>query len=53
MHASLRSTFVELYSQYDINTFLDYNNIDKEEYKVPEQGNLNLDEVLNARYMFG
>lgn len=53
MHTSLRSTFVELYSQYKIESFLDFNNIDKEDYEVPEQGNLNLDEVLNARFMFG
>lgn len=53
MHASLRSTFVTLYSQYKIESFLDFNNIDKEDYPVPEQGNLQLDAVLNARYMFG
>lgn len=53
MHASLRSTFVTLYSQYKIESFLEYNNIDVEGYCPPEQGLLNLDEVLESRFMFG
>ena len=53
MHMALRSTFVTLYSQYKLESFLDFNSIDEEEYPIPEQGNLNLDEVLTSRFMFG
>lgn len=53
MHQALRSTFVELYSQYEIESFLEFNNIDTEDFTPPEQGNLDLDSVLQSRFMFG
>lgn len=53
MHTSLRSTFVELYSQYKIESFLEYNNISPEDFTPPEQGTLNINDVLSSPYMFG
>lgn len=53
MHTSLRSTFVELYSQYKIESFLEYNNISVEDFTPPEQGTLNLNDVLSSPFMFG
>ena len=53
MHTSLRSTFVELYSQYKIELFLDFNNVSTEDFVPPEQGTLNLNDVLSSPFMFG
>lgn len=53
MHKVLRETFVDLYSNFTIEDFLEYNNIDTEMYTPPEQGSLELEEVLEARFMFG
>lgn len=52
IHVALRSTFAEMYKAYDINEFLESNGVDVEEYEVPEQGNLDLDAVLAAQFMF-
>ena len=53
LHYSLRKTFVKLYSQYEIESFLQFNNICIKEFSPPEQGNLNLDVILDSRFMFG
>lgn len=52
MHKALRSTFVELYSNYSIEDLLQFNNIDTEEYPVPEQGKLDIQSVHTSRFMF-
>lgn len=52
MHTSLRKTFADMYSQYSTQDFLEYNNIDTEEYPVPEQGKLDIQVVNTAPYMF-
>ena len=52
MHESLRKTFADLYSNYGVQDFLMYNNIDTEKYPVPEQGNLDIQVVNSAPYMF-
>lgn len=53
MHISLRKTFVELYSQYEIESFLQFNGICSEAFCPPEQGSLNLNLVNESRFMFG
>lgn len=53
MHIALRSTFVTLYSQYEIESFLDFNDINHEDYQPPVQGTLDLNGVRSARFMFG
>ena len=52
LHKSLRKTFVELYSQYKIEDLLEVNNIDLEEYPVPSQGSLDIQDVNDSRFMF-
>ncbi|UYE92411.1 RNA polymerase [Acinetobacter phage BM12] len=53
MHVSLRKTFIEMYTQFSIEDFLKFNNIDLEEYTPPLTGNLELSEISKSRYMFG
>lgn len=53
MHTVLRSTFVQLYTQFEIEQFLDFNSIAVEDYTPPEQGILDLEDVREARFMFG
>lgn len=53
MHKSLRSTFIDMYKQYDlVEDFMKVNEVDTEEYKVPLQGNLELDTIKSSRFMF-
>lgn len=52
MHVALRKTFVELYSQFDMESFMRLNNVDLEENPLPEQGDLDLNLVLDSRFMF-
>lgn len=52
MHLALRTTFANMYKAYDINEFLTFNEVDTEEYEAPPQGNLDLDSVLTAQFMF-
>ena len=52
MHEALRKTFANMYKAYDINDFLTFNEVDTEEYEAPPQGNLDLDSVLTAQFMF-
>lgn len=53
MHKALRSTFVDLYKDYSIADLLIANNIDTDEFEIPELGKLDLNNVLEARFMFG
>ena len=53
LHTSLRSTFVDLYQNFKIEDFLEFNSVDYEEHTPPPQGNLDLSHVINSRYMFG
>ena len=53
MHEVLRDTFVRLYLQFQIEDFLDFNNIEVQDFPVPEQGLLDLEDVREARFMFG
>ena len=52
MHESLRNTFVDMYSQFKIEDFLTFNEIDLETYEVPPQGNLDLETVKDSPFMF-
>lgn len=52
LHRALRSTFVELYQQFNIQEFLEFNAVDTEEHPVPSQGDLDLEAVLTSRFMF-
>ena len=52
MHDSLRKTFAEMYSTFSTETFTESNGIDTTEYPIPERGNLDILEVLDAPYMF-
>jgi len=52
MHVALRKTFVELYSQFDMESFMRLNNVDLEESPLPNRGDLDLDLVLDSRFMF-
>ena len=52
MHSVLRETFITMYTEYNINSFLEYNAISKEDYCPPEQGLLNLNLIREARFMF-
>lgn len=52
MHESLRNTFVAMYSQFKIEDFLTFNEIDLETYEVPPQGNLDLETVKDSPFMF-
>lgn len=53
MHEVLRDTFVRLYLQFKTEDFLEFNNIVLEAFPVPEQGGLDLEDVREARFMFG
>lgn len=53
LHTSLRSTFVDLYQNFKIEDFLEFNSVDYEEHIPPPKGNLDLSCVINSRYMFG
>lgn len=52
LHRALRSTFVELYQQFNIKEFLEFNAVDTEEHPIPPQGDLDLEAVLTSRFMF-
>lgn len=52
MHEALRSQFVSMYSQFKIEDFLKFNEVDIETHEVPDQGNFDLNKVLNAPFMF-
>lgn len=52
MHKALRSTFIKMYNDFKIEDFLQFNDIDLEEYQPPMQGNLELSSITNARFMF-
>lgn len=52
MHKSLRSTFIKMYNDFKIEDFLQFNDIDLEEYQPPMQGNLELSCIENAQFMF-
>jgi DNA-directed RNA polymerase len=52
MHVSLRRTFVDMYKQFSITELLDFNDVDQEEFVVPSQGNLDLEVINNAPFMF-
>lgn len=53
MHKALRTTFVDMYNEFDLKEdLLDFNEVDPVDHKVPLQGTLDLNCVLNARYMF-
>lgn len=53
MHKSLRTTFIDMYKQYDlVDDFMLSNQLDTEEFKVPMQGNLELDAIESSRFMF-
>lgn len=53
MHRVLRDTFIRLYLNFEIEQFLDFNSIDKEDFPVPDKGILDLEDVREARFMFG
>ena len=52
MHESLRNTFIKMYKDFKIEDFLDFNNVDIEEYAPPIQGNLDLEVIKDSRFMF-
>ena len=52
LHKSLRSTFITMYNEFKIEQFLEFNNVDLEEYEPPVQGNFDLDVIKDARFMF-
>ena len=53
MHSALRRTFVEMYSQDLLGEFIAYNEIELNDDLVrPENGNLDLNDVLTSRFMF-
>lgn len=52
MHVALRSTFVKMYTDFEITQFLAFNQVDTEVYEVPDQGNFELDKVNQAPFMF-
>jgi len=52
MHTALRKTFADMYSTFSTETFTEFNSIDTTEYPIPERGNLDISEVLDAPYMF-
>lgn len=52
MHKALRSTFIKMYNDFKIEDFLQFNDIDLEEYEPPVQGNLELACIENAQFMF-
>lgn len=52
MHTALRKTFADMYSAFSTETFTEFNSIDTTEYPIPERGNLDISEVLDAPYMF-
>lgn len=53
MHEVLRDTFIRLYLQFKTEDFLKFNNIEVQDFPVPEQGGLDLEDVREARFMFG
>ena len=52
MQKAIRETFVRLYSDYDFNNFLIYNNIDVVKHKPPVQGTLDLEVVKDSEFFF-
>ena len=53
MHSALRRTFVEMYSQDLLGEFIAYNEIELNDDLIrPENGNLDLNDVLTSRFMF-
>lgn len=53
MHESLRSTFINMYKEFSLKDMLLFNNIDLEVNPIPITGNLDLDVIHDARFMFG
>jgi len=52
MHRALRSTFEKMYTDFNLDQFLEFNGIDSEKYPIPEQGDLDIKSVNTAPYMF-
>jgi DNA-directed RNA polymerase len=52
MHQSLRSTFVKMYKDWDMQSFVDSNNVDTETLPLPCTGSLVLDAIEDSRFMF-
>lgn len=52
MQATIRETFVDIYSSYDFNNFLIFNEIDTKKYAPPATGTLDLEVVKQSEFFF-
>lgn len=53
LHAVLRTQFIKLYKDFNIEDMLKFNNVDLEELPVPPIGTLDLDTINDSPFMFG
>lgn len=53
MHSVLRTQFIKLYREFDIEEMLKFNNVDLEDNPIPEQGDLDLNTINDSPFMFG